>query len=62
MRIGINLSKQIKTVFKDQIDEFESFNRDFDPLESSHDENEILIQFLSILMLLNDIFIRFQEI
>ena len=62
MRIGINLSKQIKTAFGDQMEEFERTSDDFDLFESFHNENEPVVQFLSILMLLNDIFMRFQEI
>lgn len=62
MRIGVNLSKQIKTAFEDQMEECENTYDEFDLLESYHDENEQLVKFLSILMLLNDIFIRFQEI
>jgi len=62
MRIGINLSKQIKTAFEDQTDEFERTYDEFDLVESYRDGNEQIVKFLSILMLLNDIFVRFQEI
>ena len=62
MRTGINDWKNLKTAFGDQIDEYERSFDDFDPYESYEDKTEPVIQFLSLLMLLNDIFVRFQEI
>lgn len=52
MRLLSNFVKEFKTNFEQITEDFEDYE----------DQNSDLIMFLSMLMLLNDIFIKFQEI
>ena len=52
MRLISNFAKEIKTDFEQKIEDF----------DDEEDQNSDLIMFLSMLMLLNDLFIKFQEL